>query len=570
VRADGEGRSRVGARTRRRPGPAGAVAILAIVAFAVIASRAINSPGLYADEATQIVPALSFLKGGLPAPVNGVGPTFSAGGGHALHVMTSPYSGSVKSIVALPLAQFFHLTPATIRYFTILLAVIGLIVTYLFVRRLFRDAAVAALTLVLLAVDPSFVFYSRNDFPPIAISMLTKAFAGWQLLRWWDTRDRRSLALAMFALGIGEWDKIYFVWVIVAAAIALAAVAGREIYARLTRGDVFVGLGSFVVGCLPLIVYNLRSGLGSVDAVRHVTAGSAQVQAFPYDEARPGQGLAARFFNRLDVLDHLLKGSSVSRSVGISFPHAFGVLPLLFALAAVVVAALLVKRRLSSHDSRVAAFLLVFGLCLLAAAAATRNAFHSYHVILIYPLPHVLLAFTIVLAARRLRAAAGSSVRRRQAFAGATGALVLLPVALAAIITGGMLHTFAATGGRGVWSDRIYQLERYVFSARAPAVAVDWGFGQSLTALSQARIPLTSEWLSLEQNTPPPARVLAKLLPQPRTLYLLHAERATVQREARTRFFSAARQLHTTPTLVRRFADGDGRPLYEIYRLRAS
>jgi hypothetical protein len=545
------------------------VGALAVLAFVVVASRAITAPGLYADEANQLIPALSFVKGGVGTyPVNGVGPTFNAGGGHALHVMTSAYSGSVKSIAALPVAAVFDLTPRTIRYFAIVLAVLGLVVTYFFVRRLFRDAVVAAVALVLLALDPSFVFYSRDDFPPIAISMFCKALAGWQLLRWWDTRDRRSLALAMFALGIGEWDKIYFAWVLVAAAIALGVVAGRQIYARLRErlSDVLVGLGAFVLGSLPLIAYNLRSGLGSLHAVSRVTAASEQVQTFPYDETRPAQGIAARFVNRFEVLDHLLKGSSVSRSVGHAFPHEFAVLPLLFALAVVVLVALLVLRRLSPYESRVVAFLLIYGVVFMAASAGTRNAFHSYHVILLYPLPQLLMAFAMVKGGRWVagRLPAG---RRRAAAPAAIAALVVVPVTLAAVTTGGMLHTFAKDGGRGVWSDQIYQLESYLSSARKPVVAVDWGFGQNLTALSQARLRLTSDWQALQENTRPATQILATSVAQPSTLYVLHAPGVTVDDGARSRFFSAARQLHASPRLVRTFADNGGGPLYEVYRL---
>lgn len=151
------------------------------------ASRAITSPGLYSDEVGQLVPALSFVKGGLDTNAfEAVGLALNVGG-HTVHVMTVAYSGPVKNIAAIPVAAVFDLTPRTIREFSILLAALGPLATYLFTRRLFRDAAVAAAAVVLLAANPAFVSYSRDDFPPIGIRMLTKAFAGWQLLRWWQT-----------------------------------------------------------------------------------------------------------------------------------------------------------------------------------------------------------------------------------------------------------------------------------------------------------------------------------------------------------------------------------------------
>src|SRR5205807_428205 len=81
------------------------------------------------------------------------------------------------------------------------LAAVALLATYAFARRLFRDEAVALVGLVLLAIDPSFIFYVPHDFDTTAFMALTKAVAGWQLLRWSYTGRTASLLLGAFAFG---------------------------------------------------------------------------------------------------------------------------------------------------------------------------------------------------------------------------------------------------------------------------------------------------------------------------------------------------------------------------------
>ncbi|HKN93133.1 MAG TPA: glycosyltransferase family 39 protein [Thermoleophilaceae bacterium] len=543
---------------------ADAVAGLAIAGFVVVASRTLSSPGLYADEASQIVPALAFLKGHIAqSVVEGTGPAIGIGA-HKLHVMTESYFGSVKSVAYAPVAAIFGTGVQAIRGFSIALAALALAAYCAFSRRLFRDAAVAAVAVVLLAADPSFVFYARSDWPPFVFMLLTKTFGGWQLLRWWDTRDGRSLALGMFALGIGQWDKANFAWILAAAAVATVVAVGRPLFARLDRRVVITGVASFAAGCLPLIAYNVRSGFGTVSAV-HEVAQRAGTASFPYDEPRtPGGGLFAQIGQRLDVLGRLLDGKEVGRTVGTPF-HTFEFLPWIFAFAVFVVCVQLVTRRLESRQARAVVFLLILGAGTLLATAATSGAFHGHHVVLVYPVPHLILAFVLVQAARWI-ARSFSARRRMAAFAAAAVCLVAVPVAIADVTTGRMLHTFDTAGGRGVWSDAIYPLTRYLEDARAPVVTADWGFDQNVIALSSGRVPLSDDWYELEQGTPAPAKVLAKSVADSRTLYLLHSPRETIDPAARRRFFAGMRQLHVQPTLVRTFNDRGGHPLFDVYR----
>src|ERR1051326_4169824 len=128
--------------------------------------------------------------------------------------MALGYIGAVKTIAFIPVAALFGITPESVRVFTITIAALSLVFTYLFARRLFRSAWVAATGTVLLATDPSFVFYSRVDFGPSVFMFLFKALGLWLLLDWWRTGRGRSLLLGAFVFGLGVYDKANFLWVV--------------------------------------------------------------------------------------------------------------------------------------------------------------------------------------------------------------------------------------------------------------------------------------------------------------------------------------------------------------------
>jgi len=298
--------------------------------------------------------------------------------------MSMTYIGAVKNIAFTPVAALFGVTIESVRYFTIALSAATMLATYIFARRLFRAAA--AVAVALLAFDPSFVFYSRVDFGPVVVMLLLKTLAAWQLLRWYETGRHSSLAIGAFLLGLGLYDKANFAWVIAAFVVAAAILGGRRLRARLTRRAVLVAAVAFLVGCLPLLIYNAGSGFGTLAGY---DALSERAGSFPFQVA-----------HRVAVLGDLLDGSAVSEVLELPFPHRFLVLPLIFGIAAGVIALPAVRRRLDARALRAGSFIVVSLAVTLLLAAATSVGFKGHHVLTTYPLPHLALALVIVQMAR--------------------------------------------------------------------------------------------------------------------------------------------------------------------------
>jgi dolichyl-phosphate-mannose-protein mannosyltransferase len=533
------------------------IAGAAILVFIQLASWHVSVPGLFFDEVIQNVSAFAFVKGGLPGEsivLHAGGPQLRLGS-HAMNLMTVPYVGDVKNAAFVPVAELFDFTVKSVRYLSIAVAALGMAATYAFGRRLFENSLIPALALVLLAVDPSFIFFSRVDFGPTVFMVLLKAVGGWQLLRWWKTNSRWSLALGAFALGLGVYDKVNFAWVLGAAAIAVAVVAGPAVWRRLNARVLLLGAGAFVAGCLPLIIYNLRTDLASLHSL---DTGHQHVAGSYLSNVR----------DRFGVLSDLLDGSAVADLIRAPFPSHFVELPLLFALAGVAVCVQLLRVRPLTRELRAGAFLVLSTvvLMLIAASAGSINPlrFNGHHVLLAYPFPHLVLALLVVQVGRAasLRARAP---RRRAVFASATALLAAAPVTLALISSVGMLRTLDRTGGHGVWSDSVYDLERTVLREHdgQPVVPLDYGFGGNVVGLSQGRLNFRD--LTYDLDTERARDVLAGPLRDRRTWFILNSNGTTVYPRPRRRFFQEVGELGGRPRLVHRFRSRDGEPTFEVY-----
>src|SRR5215210_3567066 len=111
------------------------LALAAIVAlFVGVAAYQIRLPGLYNDEAYDVVPAMQLVLG-QPVELNrGVGLRLF---GRDLPLMISDYQGATSAYGVLPLFALFGVGVETVRAFTIGVGALAIVLTYLFGRALF-------------------------------------------------------------------------------------------------------------------------------------------------------------------------------------------------------------------------------------------------------------------------------------------------------------------------------------------------------------------------------------------------------------------------------------------------
>jgi hypothetical protein len=529
------------------------VALAAIAAFAALAGYHIRLPGLYYDELFQLTPALAFVKGGLGSDVAWIPGTEISIAGHPLPLMAHTYIGAVKTIAFLPVAAAFGITPTSVRVFTVAVAALSLVFTYLFARKLFRSAWVAAVGTVLVATDPSFVFFSRVDFGPVVFMFLFKAAGLLALVDWWRSGRLRSLCLGAFAFGLGVYDKANFLWIFAAVLLAALLVDYPGVRRRLDRRSMLLAGGAFALGSLPFLVYNAswppRTLQPVLNGTLHVTAGGGSA----YNPL-------VRFESAFRTLVHLLDGDILASR----FTGGHGAPPVLAALgisAAAVVALLYTVPRLRPR-LRAAMFVVVSGALVLAACALTPGAGAPYHVLLAYPAPQLALAAVAVVGPGLVRG------RARLAAAALGAAAVAACVGASVATTAATLSRLDRTGGIGGFSDGIYALDRYLLQhdARRRLVVVDWGIYQNLIALSNGTLKGTELWEELNSRDRLRGSAPAEF-DDPSARYVLHAPQATIFPRARGRFFAIVRREGRHALLDRRITTRLGQPLFEIYRL---
>lgn len=206
---------------------------VAVVIFATLSTHQIELPGLYYDEAADAVPAMQLLLGQKVELVNNTGLVI---GNLTLPVMVMDYVGAVSTYLLLPFFAVFGINVVSLRMMTLMAAAVTIVLGYLLARDLF-NRPVAVATSLLIAVNPSFIFWSRQGIH--VSSVMTTIAMGSMLcfLRWHRTGRAAYFCGGAFLLGLGLSAKFLFLWVIIALALSYLLFAPRRALGllRLTR-----------------------------------------------------------------------------------------------------------------------------------------------------------------------------------------------------------------------------------------------------------------------------------------------------------------------------------------------
>ena len=324
------------------------------VLFLGLGSFVLDLPGVHADEALFA----SVLFEPKVEPVN-VRLIF-------LHVpaMCFPYIGTLKTGIYALIWRVFAPSSATVHFPAL---VLGALSIYLFARLLQRlkQPLWAA---VLLATDATYLFTVRSDWGPVALQHLFALGGAYAIVRYAQTEHLKWVALGGFLFGLGFWDKITFLWILVALAAGLLATARNLLKIK----PIAIGTVCFLAGCYPLLAYNWKTGGNSFK----------------------GNGLLDDFsaWRKVEVLWRALGDLNIFNAgrehalppVG-SYPFDF-TYPLLPWLVAAGLAAAPWLWRNAYYRFYLVAMIVGYGYMF-----SVRNAGGgAHHVVLLWPLPHLL------------------------------------------------------------------------------------------------------------------------------------------------------------------------------------
>ena len=472
---------------------AGAAAV-----FLALALYQYRLPGLYYDEAGDVVPAMQLLQGEPVTLIRGVGIHLF---GVDFPVMIGDYWGVTSTYAVLPLFALFGFDVLPIRLFPILASAGAIIATYTLGRRLF-SGGVGALAALLLALSPSFIFWSRigiyviSHIVLIALGVML-AYLNWrERPRWWKA------FLGALLAGIGLTTKLLFIWFFIAVPVAFAAVLiydwlairrasnhrmlpSRETAATLIRryipaptlANAAAAALGLCIGAFPVLYYNV------------VNRGSYYLLRDNFGETERGVDNFALFDNLRQQLEELrifLDGGYFWFLGGV-FTN-----PLSTYVVGLSTLGLLLLVQLPEHARlrRTMVFLLTYAGTIFVLSCFSISILAATHLFILFPLPQLMIAAFVILGTQSLMRRVQPGMPRVAHYIPAVPAVALLIYAGLDLRADIRYHdALRETGGLTAFSDAIYGLADYLDeNGYNQPYALDWGVRPNVMILTEGRV----------------------------------------------------------------------------------
>ncbi len=468
-------------------------------------------------------------------------------------LMVQDYIGALNVFLAVPFLALGGVNAVALRYLPLLTGGLTLLLTWHVARRLGGTMAAHGAAL-LLAVNPSFVFWSRQGVFVTSITALCLMAGLFFGLRWWSRRRPADLWLTALFGGLGLYAKLLFLWAVGAAVIVAAVAAVLRRRAPPARSPTLPALLAwgiaalcFLLPLIPFVLFNLQTG-GTFQSV----LGNLERSYYGVNN----RALLPNLLVRLGQLRTLLRGDHFWYLGGV-FTNPWAP----YLAGGLALAGLLWAPR--GRRWTLALPLALLALMIVQSIFTVSDLFVTHYALLLPLIP-----LTGGLAA--------AAVARGGQGSGAGWRLGLALVALF-LWAGGDLWTtaryhqaLARTGGHAAHSSAIADLAAYIKgNACGPVVVLDWGMAAPVEFLTAGAIrPL--EVFGYENLAEPDAGFAARVegfLSQPDTLYLAHTPEDTVFRGRVEALAAMAGERGLQLQEERVVAEKSGRPLFVVYRL---
>jgi hypothetical protein len=183
----------------------------ALVIFGILSAYQLSLPGLHYDEAKEAgLNAMQLVTG---QPVTAFRDATAQLGPWRLPLMVQDYIGGLNVLLAAPFLALGGVNVIALRWLPLVIAGLTLLLTARIAWRLGGPIA-AGVTALLLAVNPSFIFWSRQGIFVTNLTALIFMASLLTGLRWWTERKPRDLWLTAFLWGLGIYAKLLFVWAV--------------------------------------------------------------------------------------------------------------------------------------------------------------------------------------------------------------------------------------------------------------------------------------------------------------------------------------------------------------------
>lgn len=531
-----------------------------LVLFLCAASYQLGLPGLHYDEAKEAgVNAMELANG---TPVSAFRNVTVSLFGTTLPLMVQDYIGAGNVFLALPFLTATGIGVPNLRYLSIFIGLLAMIFLVLAVDEWTRVGAppnAAARTngragqysfsacfvvLILLALSPSFVFWSRQGIFVTNLMQPLAYFYIWQGLRWLRTEQTIAALLCAFSAGMAVYAKLQAIWVVGSFGLLLLGWRlwrGRKGNALSIR-VILLGAVAFLLPLLPLISYNLQT-----NGLSEALFGNAAQSYYGVNNLAIGDNFLVRWSQVAQVLH-----GEQFWYLGGSYQNPIA------PIAAVVI----ILMGLWYDYRRVLPPLLLLAL-IFGCTLFTISDLFVTHFALIQPL--IVAVVAIAFSAQLITQWKWEEVRPAL-----ITIMLILWIGFDLLTTVRYHNALGRTGGLADHSDATYHLAYHLrYNGMGAPITLDWGMEAPIRYLSEGTVkPI--EIFGYESLAEPDAGYAERLghfLQNPDNVYLLHAPEQTVFAERREAFLSEAERHGRTPVLERVFTQRDSVPLFELWRM---
>jgi|GEM_PF-1655177 len=556
----------------------------AVAVFVAIAAYQIELPGLNHDEAMPIVPAMQLLLG---QPVDALAAINLCG--RSVPLMLMHYVGAISGLLVLPFFVFLGPGLISLRVYEIALSVLSLVLIYLFARE-FVNRSVAALTVFLVAITPSFVFWGRVGIIPLLPVLVWGVAALLCLYRWHRGRGHGYLYAGTYLLGLGFTTYMTFLWYILALLLAQVVLERRLLFLKLGswlprswRGphpksqtcsersasiqnpkSIVLSGSFFALGAAPPLWYNLTTQ----GTLRLVSRSLIHTELYGTNNL----DFATNFLRALDDFRQFLDGSEFIWQAGYAYTNPLSVLIFVLAVSYLIIQGL--RGRLTPPISaRKVTFLLVMLTAILVQSAFTLTSLNIIHLLILFPFPQMLIAIAITHVHNPVTTQPhpaplwGSGMRPPEQFNWSRVIFAAL-IAFDLAVDVQYHQAFARTGGVGAFSNAINDLAVWLEQEHIEEpLAVDWGFERNVQLLTRGKINPRDIFEYRHEPGEEFKKGLSVHFRNPGRHYLFHTPEYTHFRGHFDAFLQTAVESHKTPILEKTFVQADGRPVYQVYRV---
>ncbi|MBI4903438.1 MAG: glycosyltransferase family 39 protein [Acidobacteria bacterium] len=474
-------------------------------------------------------------------------------------LMVMSYLGATKTWLYWFVFGLWEPSVCSLRVPSLLAGVGSLIAFFCLLRRILGNRA-ACLGTALLAFDSSYLMATTMDWGPVAIQHLCfTAGLAW-VVSAHQTGSWRALAAGFLCFGLGCWDKALFVWMLSGAGLAALCIFFTEVKRKINVRSLFLAGFFFLLGALPLVIYNIRRPLETFRGNTSLSADDLTPKLYQL----PGTLTGGVFFGFLVEEDWAVKPRKLTgweRGV-VSWTARFGERREHLYWYGFLAALLLSPVLLWSEYRRHVAFCLLTMAIAWAQMLATKGAGGgAHHTLLLWPLPILLITIAAVWAADRV---------------GRYGTAFLVTVGFvlcgsAALVNQYYLTQAIKNGAPGNWSNAALALARRLPAYDADRIYLaDWGMLDNTRMLTQGELPLFlgSEPLMREQPGADDRKNAALMIEDRRGVFVSNTDDRQVFPEVNKRLLRLAADLGYEREVLEVIHDFNGRPAFQIFRFR--